>query len=63
MRRKPAPIVHRLSPAEQQVLASFLSGRMPAGQIHAELKRAREVSVPATKVPAPATSQVPAVAA
>jgi hypothetical protein len=43
MGRNPAPVViHRLSPAEQRVLASFLSGRLPAGQVHAELARARE---------------------
>jgi hypothetical protein len=42
MGRKPASIVvHRLNLAEQRVLASFLSGRMPAGQVHAELERAR----------------------
>jgi hypothetical protein len=57
-------VVHRLSLAEQRVLASFLSGRMPAGQVHAELERARMVPVPATEsAPAPAPTPVPAVAA
>jgi hypothetical protein len=60
MGRNPAPVViHRLSAAEQRVLASFLSGRLPAGQVDAELARAREVE-PA-KLPSPALQ--PAVAA
>ena len=43
MGRSSAPVViHRLSPAEKRVLACFLSGRLPAGQIHEELARARE---------------------
>jgi hypothetical protein len=64
MGRKPAPIVvHRLSLAEQRVLASFLSGRMPAGQLHAELERARLAPAPAIDGPAPAATPVPAVAA
>jgi hypothetical protein len=64
MGRKPAPIVvHRLSLAEQRVLASFLSGRMPAGQVHAELERARLAPAPASEGPAPAATPVPAVAA
>jgi hypothetical protein len=64
MARSPAPaVVHRLSLAEQRVLASFLSGRLPAGQVHAELERARvEQPAPATG-PAPAVQPVPAVAA
>ena len=64
MGRKPAPVVvHRLSLAEQRVLASFLSGRMPAGQVHAELERARMAPAAATEQPAPAATPVPAVAA
>jgi hypothetical protein len=67
MGRKPAPaVVHRLSLAEQRVLASFLSGRMPAGQVHAELERARltpaPVSEPLAPAPAPTPTPVPAVA-
>jgi hypothetical protein len=54
--------VHRLSLAEQRVLASFISGRLPAGQVHAELERARVEPAPATQ-PAPAVQPVPAVAA
>ena len=63
MRRSPAALaVHRLSLAEQRVLASFLSGRLPAGQVHAELERARMAPAPAAE-PAPAVQPVPAVAA
>jgi hypothetical protein len=36
-----------LGPAQQMALAAFLAGRLPAGQLHAELCRARE------QVPAP----------
>ena len=44
MGRSPAPVViHRLSAPEQRVLASFLAGRLPAGQVETELARAREV--------------------
>jgi len=51
MGRTPASIViHRLSPAEQRVLTCFLSGRLPAGQVHAELAQARAA---ATNTPAP----------
>jgi hypothetical protein len=35
----------QLSPAQQTALAAFLAGRLPAGQLHAELCRAREPSV------------------
>jgi hypothetical protein len=34
-------VIHRLSPAEQRVLACFLAGRLPAGQVHTELQQAR----------------------
>ena len=48
MGRKPAPlVVHRLSLAEQRVLSSFISGRLPAGQVHDELQRARMAPAPA----------------
>jgi hypothetical protein len=63
MGRSPAPVaLHRLSLAEQRVLASFISGRLPAGQVHAELERARMARAPAAE-PAPAMQPVPAVAA
>jgi hypothetical protein len=63
MGKSSAPVaVHHLSLAEQRVLASFLSGRLPAGQVHAELERAR--TAPAVEPePAPSVQTVPAVAA
>jgi hypothetical protein len=36
-----------LSRGEQRALASFLAGRLPAGQLHDELCRAREAAVAA----------------
>ena len=64
MRRTTPPTVavHRLSAGEQRVLASFLSGRLPAGQVCAELERARVAPAPAAQQPA-AVQPVPAVAA
>ena len=63
MRRSRAPIaVHRLSLAEQRVLASFLSGRLPAGQVHSQLERARMAPEPSAE-PARSAQPVPAVAA
>ena len=56
-------VVHRLSLAEQRVLSSFLSGRLPAGQVHAELERARVASPAPISEPAPVLQPVPAVAA
>jgi hypothetical protein len=47
----------RLSQGEQRALASFLAGRMPAGQLHAELCRAREAALAAeAALQAPADS-------
>jgi hypothetical protein len=40
-------VVHRLSLAEQRVLSSFIAGRLPAGQVHDELQRARTAPAPA----------------
>ena len=64
MGRNPAPlVVHSLSLAEQRVLGSFLAGRLPAGQVHKELQRARTASAPALELPATDTpAPVPAVA-
>jgi hypothetical protein len=63
-RKSPPKIaVHRLSAGEQRVLASFLAGRLPAGQVCAELERARTASTPPAQQPAPAVQPVPAVAA
>jgi hypothetical protein len=62
MGRKPAPIViHRLSLAEQRVLNSFISGRLPAGQVHDELQRARMAPAPAIE-PQPTPAPQPVVA-
>jgi hypothetical protein len=65
MGRKPAPtLIHRLSLAEQRVLTSFLSGRLPAGQVHAELQRARTAPAPAIEPqPVPVVKPVTVVAA
>jgi hypothetical protein len=35
----------RLSQGEQRALASFLAGRLPAGQLNEELCRAREAAL------------------
>ena len=65
MGRKPAPpVVHSLSLGEQRVLTSFLSGRLPAGQVHEELQRARTAPAPALEPkPAPALEPKPVVVA
>lgn len=65
MGRTPAPIVvHRLSAAEQRVLSSFLSGRLPAGQLDARLAGARQPQAAVAPAPAPPLVQpAPAVAA
>lgn len=34
-----------LSQGEQRALASFIAGRLPAGQLHGELCRARETAL------------------
>jgi hypothetical protein len=53
-----------LSQGEQRALASFLAGRLPAGQLHGELCRAREAAIAkaAGHAEAPRAAQVPAVA-
>ena len=45
------------------MLASFLSGRLPAGQVHAQLERARVAPEPSVVEPARSAQPVPAVAA
>ena len=56
----------RLSQGEQRALASFLAGRMPAGQLHGELCRAREEALAAAKErevpPVEAVQPAPAIA-
>lgn len=51
-------MVHRLSLGEQRVLTSFLSGRLPAGQVHEELQRARTAPAPAIE-PQPQAAPAP----
>jgi hypothetical protein len=51
----------RLSQGEQRALASFYAGRLPAGQLHAELCRAREAALEAASQPSAESSlSVPA---
>lgn len=42
---------HNLTNAERRVLESFLSGRLPAGRLHAELCRAGGGSAPPPPLP------------
>jgi hypothetical protein len=46
-----AALDDNLSSAERRVLESFLAGRLPAGQLHAQLCRAAGVSAPPPAVP------------
>jgi hypothetical protein len=46
-----AALEHNLSPAERRVLDSFLAGRLPAGQLHAQLRRASGMSAPPPPLP------------
>lgn len=57
-----------MSQGERRALASFLAGRLPAGQLHAELCRAREAALAAAApreapVDAPVPEPAPAVPA
>jgi hypothetical protein len=55
-----------LTQGEQRALASFIAGRLPAGQLHGELCRAREQALaraaaqPSAAIPAPAAVPAPA---
>ena len=42
---KPSSPPTRLTQGERRALASFLAGRLPAGQLHTELCRAREAAL------------------
>jgi hypothetical protein len=56
----------RLTQGEQRALASFIAGRLPAGQLHAELRRAREAALAAqasVASPPPASDAAPVVPA
>jgi hypothetical protein len=46
----------RLTQGEQRALASFYAGRLPAGQLHGALCRAREAALTAPAREAPAES-------
>jgi hypothetical protein len=43
--RKASTHARRLTQGEQRALASFLAGRLPAGQLNDELCRAREAAL------------------
>ena len=45
-RRRTEWTPRQLSTGEQRALASFLSGRLPAGQLDAELAKARAAQTP-----------------
>jgi hypothetical protein len=45
-----------LNPAQQRVLDAFLSGRLPAGQLHAQLRRAGGMTAPPPPLPADTAS-------
>jgi hypothetical protein len=49
----------RLSQGEQRALSSFYAGRLPAGQLHAELCRAREAAFAAAAARATAAEPAP----
>jgi hypothetical protein len=42
---KPPTHATRLTQGERRALASFLAGRLPAGQLHGELCRARQAAL------------------
>jgi hypothetical protein len=50
----------RLSQGEQRALASFFAGRLPAGQLHEELCRAREAALSAAAAPESLGATAPA---
>jgi hypothetical protein len=65
----PSTPLRSLSRGEQRALASFIAGRLPAGQLHGELCRAREAAIaqataqPEPQPTAPAASPAPALTA
>ena len=63
MAGRPSPLSTTLDPREQMVLAGFFAGRLPAGQVHAELLKARAIADAAAGVAAesePVADRVPA---
>jgi hypothetical protein len=51
-----------MSQGEQRALASFLAGRLPAGQLEAALRQAREAALAAAEARAAEPAPVPAAA-
>jgi hypothetical protein len=49
-----------LTQGEQRALSSFIAGRLPAGQLHGELCRAREQALAKAAAPAAAATPAPA---
>jgi len=60
---KSSTAASQLTQGEQRALASFLAGRLPAGQLHGELCRAREAALAQAARPAPSAAPVPALSA
>jgi hypothetical protein len=64
---KVATPAETLTQGEQRALASFIAGRLPAGQLHGELCRAREQALAKAAAqparPAPAGAPAPALSA
>jgi hypothetical protein len=59
--RNASTTARRLSHGEQRALSSFLAGRLPAGQLHDELCRAREAALAQAEArQAPAVAGAPA---
>jgi hypothetical protein len=52
----------RLSQGEQRALASFIAGRLPAGQLHDALSRAREAALTAALAAAQGSAESPSMA-
>jgi hypothetical protein len=57
---KPSTAANRLTQGEQRALASFLAGRLPAGQLHGELCRARKAALGQAARPTAAPGPAPA---
>jgi phage terminase large subunit-like protein len=57
---KPSSAASHLTPGEPRALASFLAGRLPAGQLHGELCRAREAALAQAARSAPVAAPRPA---
>jgi hypothetical protein len=53
-----AALSERLSPQGRRALAAFIDGRLPAGQLHDELLRARDAAdQSAASMPSPGASR------